>query len=53
MIGIILALLLGYWLGKNEKKEPKQINSEYTGSVEYNGVDYGYVREGESAEDLI
>ena len=51
MIRIIIELLLGYWLGKNEKKEQKQIDKEYTGSVEYN-VDYGYVREGESVEDL-
>jgi len=52
MIGIIIALLLGYWLGKNEKKEQKQLDQQYTGSVKYNGVDYGYVREGESVEDL-
>lgn len=52
MIGIILALLLGYWLGKNEKKEQKQMDKEYTGSVEYDGIDYGYVREGESVRDL-
>ena len=52
MIGIIIALLLGYWLGKNEKKEQKQIDNEYTDSVKCNRVDYGYVREGESVEDL-
>ncbi len=52
MIGIIIALLLGYWIGKSEKNEQKQIEQEYTGSVQYNKVDYGYVREGESVEDL-
>ncbi len=53
MLGIIIALLLGYWLGKNEKNEQKQIDKEYSGSVKYGGVDYGYVREGESVEDLV
>ena len=48
MIGIIIAFLLGYWLG--EKKETKQ--EEYTGKIEYNGMDYGYVRDGESVKDL-
>jgi len=52
MLGIIIALLLGYWLGKNEKKEQKRIEKEYAGSVKCYGVDYGYVREGESVEDL-
>lgn len=52
MIGIIIALLVGYWFGKNEKQVPKQIDSEYTGSIEYNGIDYGYVRDGESVRDL-
>ena len=52
MIGIILALLLGYWLGKNEKQEQKQIEKEYAGSIEHDGKNYGYVREGESVEDL-
>ena len=52
MLGIIIALLLGYWLGKNEKKEQKQIHKEYADSVKYAEVDYGYVRQGESVEDL-
>ena len=52
MLGIIIALLLGYWLGKNEKKEQKRIGKEYFDSVKYGGADYGYVREGESVEDL-
>ena len=52
MIGVILALLFGYWLGKNEKKEQKQIDKEYVGSIECDGKNYGYVREGESVEDL-
>ena len=52
MLGIIIALLLGYWLGRNEKKEQKQIDKECAGSVKYNGVDYGYIGEGESVEDL-
>lgn len=42
MIGIIIAFLLGYWLG--EKKEPTQ--------SEYSGIGYGYVRDGESVRDL-
>jgi len=52
VIGIIIALLLGYWLGKNEKKEQKQLDQQYAGSVKYNRVDYGYVKKGESVEDL-
>jgi len=48
MIGIIIAFLLGYWL--REKNEIKQ--EEYTGKIEYNGMDYGYVRDGESVKDL-
>ena len=48
MIGIIIAFLLGYWLG--EKKEPRQ--KEYTGKIEDNDMDYGYVRDGESVKDL-
>ena len=52
MIGIILALLFGYWLGKSEKKEQKQLDQQYNGSIEYDGKNYGYVKEGESVEDL-
>lgn len=52
MIGIILALLFGYWLGKNEKKERKQIDKEYNDSIGCDGKNYGYTREGESVEDL-
>jgi len=52
MIGIIIALLVGYWLGKNEKQVPNQIDSEYSATVECNGMDYGYVRDGESVRDL-
>lgn len=52
MIGIIIAILVGYWMGKNEKQTSKQIDAEYTGSMKYNGVDYGYVRDGESVRDL-
>ena len=48
MIGIILAFLIGYWFGK--KKETKQ--SQYTEKIEYNIIDYGYVRDGESVRDL-
>ena len=43
MIDIIIVILLGYWLGK--KEEPRQRDQEYTGSIEYNGMDYGYVKE--------
>jgi hypothetical protein len=54
MIGIIIAFVLGYWLG--EKKESKQEeyvrDHEYTGKIEYNDMDYGYVRDGESVKDL-
>ncbi len=50
MIDIIIALLVGSWLGKKEELEQK--DQEYTGSINYNGVDYGYVREGESVKDL-
>lgn len=53
MIGIIIALLVGYWMGKNEKQIPKQSDMEYSGSVECNGMDYGYVRDGESVRDLV
>jgi hypothetical protein len=52
MIGIIIALLLGYWLGKKEKKESKQIDLKYTGSIKYHGVTYGYTRKGEYVEEL-
>ncbi len=48
MIGIIIAFLLGYWLG--EKGKPKQ--KEYTESIKYNEMDYGYARDGESVKDL-
>jgi len=51
MIGIIIALLVGYWLGKNDKV-PKQIDVEYTDSVQYDGADYSYIRSGESVRDL-
>ena len=38
-------------MGKNDKV-PKQIDTEYTGSVEYNEMNYGYTRDGESVRDL-
>lgn len=50
MIDVIIALLLGYWLGK--KEDTKQKDQEYTGSIKYNSMDYGYVRDGESIKDL-
>ncbi|MDE1818372.1 MAG: hypothetical protein KGI19_07195 [Thaumarchaeota archaeon] len=52
MIGIIIALFVGYYLGKNEKQDQKQTEVEYTGAVEYNGMNYGYVKDGESVRDL-
>jgi len=52
MIGIILAFLLGYYFKQSEKKEQKQLDQQYTGSAEYDGKNYGYVKEGESVEDL-
>ena len=52
MIGIIIALLLGYWLGKKENEDPKQKDQEYKGFVEFDGMNYGYVKDGESVQDL-
>jgi len=52
MIGIILAFLLGYYVKHCEKKEEKQLSQEYNGSIECDGKNYGYVKEGESVEDL-
>lgn len=52
MLGIIIALLLGYWLGKNEKKEQKQIDNKHDDFPWCDGKNYGYVRKGESVEDL-
>lgn len=43
MIGIIIAFLLGYWLGEKEELKEK----------EYADTDYIYVKEGESVKDLI
>ena len=48
MIGIIIAFLLGYWLGEKNQPKPKK----YTSSIEYNEIDYGYVKDGESIKDL-
>ena len=52
MIDVILAFLFGYYLKQSEKKTHEQIASKYIDSIEYDGRNYGYVREGESVEDL-
>lgn len=52
MIDIILAFLFGYYLKKSEKRSQEQIDSKYAGSIECDRLNYGYVREGESVEDL-
>ncbi len=52
MIDIILAFLLGYYIKQCEKNEKKQSDSQCLGYVECDGKNYGYVREGESVEDL-
>jgi len=51
MIDVILAFLFGYYLKKSEKNH-EQIASKYADSIEYDEENYGYVREGESMEDL-
>lgn len=52
MIDVILAFLFGYYLKKSEKRDHEQIASKHAGSIEYDGKNYGYVKEGESMEDL-
>ena len=52
MMYVILAFLFGYYLKQSEKKTHEQIASKYVDSSEYNDRNYGYVREGESVEDL-
>lgn len=53
MIDIILAFLLGYYVKHCDKKEQKRLDSQYTGAIECDGKNYGYVKDGESVEDLI
>ena len=51
---VIGFLVAKWWVDKEEKKknDPKQMDREYKGFVEYEGMNYGYVKDGESVQDL-
>ncbi len=50
---IIGFLVAKWWVDKEEKKQKEmEQDQEYKGFVEYDGMNYGYVKDGESVKDL-
>ncbi|MDE1829426.1 MAG: hypothetical protein KGI25_03790 [Thaumarchaeota archaeon] len=50
MIEWLIGLLVAKWW--TDKEEKKKVEPEFSGSIDANGIPYGYVRSGETIRDL-
>jgi hypothetical protein len=49
---IIGFLVAKWWVDKEEKKQKEMEQVQFSGNIDYSGIPYGYVRDGESVKDL-
>ena len=51
MIEWIIGFLIAKWWTDKEEKKEKEQTQEFSGNIEYT-IPFGYVRDGESVQDL-